>query len=600
MNSHFREESVAAARRNAQHAHSRARAAAFEARKAWRDGLIVDTTAGKVQGFLREIGELDSEAERDPLVDDSPSPTVPESREQNNKVSGNDGEESAPFVSADDPHTRVQCWRGIPFGADTGGANRFKAPKPPAPWQGIKDCTQYGPVAPQTTYSWTDKIIGSEDCLHLDIVRPDTDEELPVVVYLHGGSFIVGSSHMAMLQGHHLAATMNVVYVSINFRLGALGYLDLRSIPGDAVANPAVMDQLQALEWVRDNIAGFGGNPDSVTLMGESAGGAAVLTLMAVPRAHGLFHRAIAQSPPLGMIHSKTQSKLWARELVHRMALPRHTHIDALRDVHFSEVVRAGQSMMWRTRELLHMNSCYAPTVDGELIPQHPLEAFAHGNQAQVPLLVGTNSDEASFSKYFYIRESARSRAAIRLLSSFDNERATEVVQAYHGATARRDFAALVTDALFWAPSLRIAASHSQSQPTWMYRFDYANAFLKKLGLGAMHSTELGNIFGDPDASRVSMLTRRGDTSEMDGLTDIMQTQWANFIHTGSPSNDWPQYSVETNRQTQVFDSEVRIEQDPNAERRQAWESYSMEEWGRGRPELLEKLGFLAAEPDKR
>ena len=162
---------------------------------------------------------------------------------------------------------------------------------------------------------------------------------------------------MLMLRGFQLTEAMNVVYVSINFRLGALGYLDLRSLSDDCVANPAVMDQLLALQWVQENISAFGGDPDCVTAMGESAGGAAVLTLMASPAANGLFHRAIAQSSPVGMIHSRTQSTFWARELVKRMALPRGTTVGALREAASDDIVRAGQSMMWRNGELLHLNS---------------------------------------------------------------------------------------------------------------------------------------------------------------------------------------------------------------------------------------------------
>lgn len=579
MHAGHEEESVAAARLRAEQAHSRARDAVARAHRTLSDNLIATTTAGVVQGFRKNISELDAEAAE---LDAEHSPAM---------VIG---------PGAGSPATTVRCWRGIPYGADTGGEYRFKPPRPAPRWDGIRDCGNFGAIAPQTTYSWTDKIIGSEDCLNLDIVRPDTEEQLPVVVYLHGGSFIVGASHLGMLQGHHLAAAMNVVYVSINFRLGVLGYLDLRSIPGDAAANPAVMDQLLALEWVRDNIAAFGGNPDNVTLMGESAGGAAVLTMMAVPRAHGLFHRAIAQSPPIGMIHSKAQSQFWARELVNRMALPRMTDLGALRQAHFSEVVRAGQSMMWRSKELLHLNSCFAPTVDGKLIPQHPLDAFEQGKQAQVPLLIGTNSDEASFSRFLYMREAARSRAAVRLLSSFDNKSAEDVVAAYNGAASRHDFAQLVTDALFWAPTVRVASSHSRTQPTWMYRFDYSTNVLRKLGLGAMHSMELSNIFGDPDASRMSILTRWGDTTAMDGLTKQMQAQWASFMRDGEVLGDWPRYSADADRLTKVFDHPSRIEKDPRARKREAWESYAMDEWGKGRPELLEKLGFLAALPDKR
>ncbi|HCT5226372.1 carboxylesterase/lipase family protein [Corynebacterium striatum] len=546
-----REASSAVAKMHAASAHARARAAAVAAANAWEDDLTVRTDSGWVRGSLEEDLRTDR-----------------------------------PISSP------VRSWRGLPFGADTGGANRFMPAQKVAPWEGVRECKQFGAVAPQPIYSWQDRVEGSEDCLHLDVVRPNNDEKLPVVVYLHGGSFIVGSSHMLMLRGFELAAQMGVVYVSVNFRLGALGYLDLRSLGGECTANPAVSDQLLALQWVKRNIAAFGGDPENITLMGESAGGAAVLTLMTVPRAEGLFNRAIAQSPPIGMLHSRTQSTFWARELVSRMALPRATSVDDLRTHDFGDIVRAGQSMMWRAGELFHLNSCYAPTVDDDLIPQHPLVAFEEGKQIQVPLLVGTNSDEASFGKFLYQRQSARQRAALRLLASFDEVNAPAVVKAYGGAIARKDFAHLLTDALFWAPTVRVADAHSRTNNTWMYRFDFAPTALRWLGLGAMHSMELSNIFGDPGASRVSALTRMGDSSLMDGMTELMQSQWSSFIRTGKPHEDWPVYAS-PQRNTMIFDSEPRVVQAPCERRRQAWENYNMLEWGSGRPELLSALGFI-------
>lgn len=513
----------------------------------------------------------------------------------------------------------IRSWRGIPFGADTSGPNRFRAPQPVEPWEGIRYCNEFGPVAPQPTYSWHDRIIGSEDCLHLDVVRPDTDEELPVVVYFHGGSFIVGSSHMLMLRGFQLAEAMNVVYVSINFRLGALGYLDLRSLSDDCVANPAVMDQLLALQWVQDNISAFGGDPNSVTAMGESAGGAAVLTLMASPAAKGLFHRAIAQSSPVGMIHSRTQSTWWARELVKRMALPRGSTVDALREAEGADIVRAGQSMMWRNGEILHLNSSYSPTVDEDLIPDHPLEVFARGEQMDIPLLIGTNSDEASFSKFVFQREHIRQRAALRLLASYDEDNAPGVVEAYGGAANRSEFAELLADALFWAPSIRVAQSHALKNSTWMYRFSYASKALRALGLGAMHSMELSNVFGDLSASRASLLLKMGSSEEMEELTVVMQRHWANFIHFGRPGDDWPIYTTSASdakenkhpapdaerhglalqgkppvrRATMVFDVPHTVVYDPRRERRKAWNDYNMLEWGLGRPDILAEIEFL-------
>ena len=167
-----------------------------------------------------------------------------------------------------DPATGMRTWRGVPYGEPTGGQFRFSAPQPRQPWAGTFDATEFAEPAMQGTYGWNDKVMGTEDCLTLDIVRPDTDEELPVVVYIHGGTFLTGFSNEKIFQGHHFTSTTNIVYVSINFRLGVLGYLDMRSLGEDCVANPATYDQILALQWVRDNIAAFGGNPDRVTIMG--------------------------------------------------------------------------------------------------------------------------------------------------------------------------------------------------------------------------------------------------------------------------------------------------------------------------------------------
>lgn len=491
----------------------------------------------------------------------------------------------------------VHTWRGIPFGAPTGGAGRFSAPKPREPWSGTRPCYRYGEVAPQPVIGPNDRIRGSEDCLNLDIVRPDTEEgDLPVVVYFHGGSFVIGSSHEQLLRGHYLAEAMNVVYVSINFRLGALGYLDMRSLGDDCVATPAIFDQILALKWIRSNIAEFGGNPDNVTIMGESAGGAAVLTLMCVPAARGLFHRVVAQSPPIAMIHSRAQSTMWTRNIVRRAGLAPEASLREVRGLDVGELVRAGQSMMWRSRELMNLNSCYAATVDNKVLLEHPLETFAAGRQTKVPLLIGTNVDELSFAMSFYIRQKARARAGRRMLAAFDPEGVSRVLAAYNGAESRRDFADLLADALFWAPATLVAGYHSAVANTYKYRFDFSPTLMRKFGFGAMHSTELTPIFGDMTASRMSSLNSLGGREDLFELREEMQAHWSEFIHTGAPGLDWPRYTSPSDtmpgRATLIFDSTSHVVYDPRGYRRRAWEGYNMLEWGAGRPELLAELGL--------
>lgn len=496
-----------------------------------------------------------------------------------------------------DPLTGVRTWRGIPFGADTSGPHRFRAPRVPAPWKGVRDATEFSPPALQGTYTLTGKVIGSEDCLTLDIVRPDTDEELPVVVYFHGGSFLMGSSHEKVLQGHNLALATNVVYISVNFRLGVLGYLDLRSVDGDCVANPALRDQILALEWVKDNVAEFGGNPNSVTIMGESAGGASVISLMIDPPARGLFHRAIAQSPPIGAVHTRIQAAWWATKLLDSLGMSRLATVDDLRSVDGAELVRVGQAMVIRGGELMYLNSAYMPTVDGDTITQHPLDAFSDGNEAPVPLIIGTNSDEASFAKAMYLRSSKRSAAARRFLEVFDPEHTDRVLEVYAMAHARPDFAELLADALFWAPTVAVASDHHHVAPTWMYRFDYANSAMQRLGLGAIHSSDLTAVFNAPGATRAARLDRFASTEGFEEVSERMQYHWGNFFHHGSPGPQWPQYQRGTNdspgRATAVFDSVPRVEYDPKAEMREAWESFTMTRWGEGRHDLEKRVALF-------
>ena len=497
----------------------------------------------------------------------------------------------------------LRTWRGIPYGKNTGGRYRFRAPRPMKRWQGVRDCSVFGDVAPQPPSSWTDRVRGSEDCLNLDIVRPDTDETLPVVVYLHGGSFIMGASSEKALRGYNLVRDMNVIYVAINFRLGALGYLDMRSVGEDCVANPALHDQLLALKWVKKNIENFGGDADNITLMGESAGAAGVISLMCVPTAHSLFHRAVVQSAPMATVHSATQSKLWARELVYRMALSRETTLDELRRESAEDLVRAGQSMLWRSGELLYLNSCYGPTVDGTLLPDHPITMFEQGRQARIPLIIGTNSDETSFSKAFYLRNSARRRSALRMLNVFDPENTDLVMEAYGGGESRSEFAQLLADAIFWAPSVRLAQAHARYEPTWMYRFDYAPESLRRIGLGAIHSFELNAVFGDHESSRAMGFTRiGGGINHLQDITDLVQHHWGEFIRNARPGEQWRPYRGRTDeepgRGTFVIDITSRMEWDPRQAKRMAWENYDMLEWGTGRPDLAAELDYLLAQEE--
>ncbi|WKD60945.1 Para-nitrobenzyl esterase [Corynebacterium ciconiae DSM 44920] len=476
-------------------------------------------------------------------------------------------------------------WRGVPYAGLVDGDRRWRVPHPVQPWARVKECTDYGAKAWQPASLWGTKLVGGPDCLNLDIVRPDTDEQLPVVVYFHGGSYLVGSSHETMLRGHNFVRALDVVYVSVNFRLGVFGYLDLSEIEGQCVPTPAMHDQLAALRWVKKNIAAFGGDSTNIAIMGESAGAASVISLMASPAARGLFHKAIAQSAPAASFHSQAQSRRWARALMDNLKLHDLADMSVLRALPPADLVRAGSLSQLRLRDMLNLNSPYGPVVDGHVLPQHPLDAFAEGRQAPVPLLIGTNNDEASVAKALYVRESARSRSAHRMLTAFDNQRAHEVLREYSAAFSREEFANLLTDAVFWVPSVRLAEAHARIADTWMYRFDFAPVALRRLGIGAMHSLELTAVFGDMNASRVSGLNKLGGTAEFAALTTELQAYWGNFIHHSKVGSGWPRYRAAVadrmpRRATKVFDTPSTVVYDPASQRRQAWENYDLRQWG--------------------
>ncbi|RAV32694.1 carboxylesterase/lipase family protein [Corynebacterium heidelbergense] len=468
----------------------------------------------------------------------------------------------------------IRTWRGVPYGA----AGRWERPHR-VEWEGEWPAEEYGPVAPQTTYSLKDEVIGQESCLNLDVVRPADDRQLPVVVYLHGGGFFSGASHTAVLRGFGLARELGVVYVAVNFRLGALGYVDmsaLGSVHGgfsQLDANPALRDQIRALKWVRDHIHAFGGDPNRVCVMGESAGGAAVAALMAAPAARGLFHRAIIQSAPVMAAHSPEQSRLWARRLVQYSGFtPRTVRPRDMTGLPAADVIRAGQQMLWRGRGLRELNPCFGHAVDGVTLPSHPLRLFSEGAQAPVPLLIGTNSDELSAAQVLFVSRRERARVARTALRLHDPEGADAVERAY-GDVGRRDaFARMLADAIFWAQSVRLAELHTAVAPTWMYRFDYAPQALRRLGVGAMHAMELAALFGDARASKARMLLG----AEMDAVTHHMQAAWGAFVWGKDPG--WLRYT-RTTRATRILEVHPRTEFDPRSEYRRAWEHFRMEGW---------------------
>ncbi|RVW02973.1 carboxylesterase/lipase family protein [Rhodococcus xishaensis] len=460
-------------------------------------------------------------------------------------------------------------WRGIPYAKPPVGRLRLRAPEPVIPWTGVLDATAFGPVAPQQNRN------GDENCLTLNVLRPAAPSVAPrpVMVWIHGGAYMAGSASSPAYSGASLVRRGDVVFVSLNYRLGALGYLDFREFSTSDYpfeVNVGLRDQIAALEWIQRNIAQFGGDPANVTVVGQSAGANAALTLMSTPAAEGLFARAIAQSPPSAACNGPELASKWAREFldIAGVTTPEAAAFLAAADPQL--LVRTATRLSARGADEAPGVRVFAPVADGDLLPQCPLEAFEAGTEHRVPLLVGTTAYEGRhYQRFLDILPTNRHRIEKMFAGTDHPEVKTRVINAYPGYPGRRGAADLGGDVVLWVPTLRFAQAHARHGDTFMYRYDFTPRLLRLTGLGATHATDLVPVFGTR-TPLARALTALGGRRGMRAVTDTMQEHWLAFARTGRPLDGWPRYSPER-RETLIIDEICRIEFDPRRRRREAW-----------------------------
>lgn len=461
----------------------------------------------------------------------------------------------------------VRTWRGVPYAAPPIGARRFREPHPVQHWTGVRDCTRFGPAAPQKDRSGT-----SENCLTLDIVAPEqlSDAPRPVMVYIHGGAYVSGTSSDPLYRGDSLVRRGDIVYVSINYRLGALGCIDFSAYSPEFRSNLALRDQVAALTWVRDNIAAFGGDPTNVTVFGESSGGNAVTTLMCTPAADGLFARGIAQSPPVASVYSAERSQGWAREVVRELGGSDADGAETLRSASAEQLVEVVDRLTARWADEQPGVRATAPVVDGDYLPQHPLDAFADGSASRVPLIIGTNRYEGRFfPRFLDIIPTTPARLEL-MFADTDTAVKAAALGAYSGKGAAVD---LGGDVVFWEPSILCAQAHSAFASTYAYRYDFAPRLFRIAGFGATHGTELLAVFGSISRMIGGAATLLGGKAGLRAVTDTVQEHWLSFARYGVPASSWPAYTTQR-RETLIIDQQSRVESDPLGERRRAWLGY--------------------------
>lgn len=468
----------------------------------------------------------------------------------------------------------IGVFKGIPYAAPPFGEHRFAAPQPPQPWDGIRDATEFGATAPKTPYpAPIDRLlvepdIAGDDILNLNVWTPAPGASLPVIVWIHGGAFAYGCSAADLYDGTHFARD-GVVFVSMNYRLGAEGFALIDGAP----ANRGLLDQVAALEWVRDNIAAFGGNPDLVTIMGESAGGMSVVSLMAMPSARGLFRRAIAESGAGSNALAADTARIVSTELAGILG------VDPTRggfaDVAPDDLVAAQNEVATRIRtqpdpdkwrEITTHVMAFEPCIDGEVLPDLPLEKLADGASTNVDLLIGHNADEMTL---FFVPSDADRAIDDGTLTAIAALHGLTDLAAYRSAypdeSPGRVLMRILRDWMYRIPALRVAEARAAHEaPTYVYRFEWRTP-LYDGRLGATHALEVPFVFDNLHVPSSRNLTGPTPPTE---LAEHMHRVWVTFATTGSPG--WAPYGE--SRTEMLFGDTCSTVDDDEADLRTVWD----------------------------
>jgi para-nitrobenzyl esterase len=490
----------------------------------------------------------------------------------------------------------VRTFRGIPYAAPPTGANRFKPPRRPAPWVGVRDATQWGNKCPQVGSSSTPETalyLGNatqtpgeqnEDCLVVNIwTRGKRDGgKRPVMLRIHGGGFAMNSGNNQKYWGHNTVRRGDVVYVSVNHRLGALGFLDLSQLGGEQYAlsgNAGMLDLVACLEWIRDNIEEFGGDPNNVMIWGESGGGCKVSVLMAMPAAKGLFHRAVIESGPWLKVKAPEQARELAERFLSRLGMDK-SRLDQLHQLPTYRLLEAQlltTSRRWFPQDPPIRNG-FSPVLD-PAIPAHPFEPGAPQLSADVPMIIGYNLDEGTLllqsDPDLYALDEA---GLVKRVQEKVGQDAQEVIQLYRAtypSATRTDLISYISRDLFFVVGSVAMAERKAAlaaAPAYMYRFDWKSPAFNGM-YGATHGLE--DAFFMDNVAHQEVLTR--NSPEAFTLAAKINSLFIAFARTGEPRAaelpEWPKYD-DRSRATMIFDNRSSIEKDPGAAVRRYWSEH--------------------------
>jgi para-nitrobenzyl esterase len=488
----------------------------------------------------------------------------------------------------------VQAFKGIPYAAAPVGDRRLRPPEPPAAWDGVRDASHYGVVAMQRPMPGIFGELGTpqnpagDDCLNLNVWTPDPGTSgLPVLVWIHGGAFFAGSGIDDVYNGAAFARD-GVVAVTLNYRLGAQGFWHLGELfPSLAESgNLGMLDQIAALEWVQENIAAFGGDPRRVTIAGESAGGMSVSTLLAMPRARGLFRRAIPQSGAAHNGISAPTATMIAGHMLDMLGV-RPGDVDGLARVSSDALLETEGKLsdeLTQTRDPARFGEaaasamCFQPTYGTELLPQRPIDAIAAGAASDVAVMMGTTKEEALIFlvdlREMFNKELVE--ATMDAVFGAAGKSGSEALARYSanrpGAEFHELVAAVETDRMFTVPAIRMADAQVRHNPDlWMYRFDWRTPARGGV-FGAHHFLEVPFAFDQIDNAQAAGFLGEARPRELAAAT---HAAWVSFVTAGDPNNAalprWPRYDPGS-RPTMIFDEQCRVEHEPAADEIALWD----------------------------
>jgi para-nitrobenzyl esterase len=488
----------------------------------------------------------------------------------------------------------INAFKGIPYGASTAGKNRFMPPQKPAPWGEVRETVDWAGHAPQafagarrpevSALSGTpDKVPVSEDCLTLNLWTPGLDAaKRPVMVWYHGGGFSYGSANSPRTDGANLARRGDVVVVSVNHRLNIFGFLDLAELGGEEFAhsgNAGVLDLVATLEWVRENVGNFGGDPGNVTIFGQSGGGGKVSALLAMPAAKGLFHRAIVMSGAgIRMAEHERATKL-ADAVLGEVGLTAK-NLDKLQALPVERLLAAiepAQKKLAPVPYTLLDRYGFGPVVEGHDLPHHPFDPMATDLSDDVPVMVGGTKDENAIflapDDVVWNRTLGEDELKTRVaeVAGRDTDAALTLYRRMHpGMNPAELFIEITTDARFWVRSVLLAERKAAKgkAPVYMYSFNWQTPVFDGK-LMSQHALDVPFVFDTLAATGIT-----GNSPVAPAIAAAESATWAAFARAGRPDNKaiphWPAYTA-ADRATMMIDTEWRVQNDPQPEARLLW-----------------------------